>query len=260
MKFARVTVAATTAVALLATPVLAVGGMIHPTFKMSEVYFHCPGPTKLQAANYPARLAGAGSEYANWNAAAPNGSLQTGAGCGTAEPGFNSSSVYDAAFRGTFTGNLRSVTVRIHQALLGNVRPTAAETLRIVGDIDGSPIFPVEGPPTNRGRVTLTPVRGANGVVEFFEFTITNLGYAEEVRDADGNVIEVKTGGVATEDGDGTMEHQLTLLIGLQGGLAPNASVAKVGAWTWDSTDAPGGLTFNPPTSAQATVAADLPT
>jgi hypothetical protein len=261
MRTARVILTMVALVILSVTPAFASHGGKHPTFKTSEVYFHCPGPTKVQAVNYYTdAVAHMGSPYSGWNSAPPSGSLQTGAGCGAVDSWGTTSNFYDAAFRGSFSGNLRSVTVRIHQALLGNARPAAVVTLRLGGDIDGAPIFPPGSSQSDGRQVTVTPVRGANGAVELFEFTITNLGYAEEVRDDAGNVIDVKTGGMAREDGDGTIEHQLTLLVGVHGGPIQDPSMAKVGAWTWDSTDAPGGLTFNPPTSAQATVAADLPT
>jgi hypothetical protein len=259
----RTVVAIAMTVVIAASPALASHGGKHPTFKTSSVYFRCAGPTPAQNVNrYSAvvPLLGLGSVYSGWNATAPSGSLQSGKGCLMAEPGYISNETYDVAFRGSFTGNLQSVTVRIHQALLGSARPTLAETLRLGGSIDGSPIFPVGSLPAQGRKVTVTPVGTTHGTVQLFEFTITNLGYAEEVLDEAGNVIDVRTGGIAKEHGDGTIEHELTLLIGVHGESVPDSSSANSGGWVWDSTETPGGLTFNPSSPEQVTVAADLPT
>ncbi len=43
-----------------------------------------------------------------------------------------------------------------------------------------------------------------------------------------------------TEDGDGTQQRKITLVLG---------SFTEIqGLWVWDSTDAPSGITFNPET------------
>ena len=229
-----------------------------PTFRTEAVYFHCPGPTKVQQANWAAGITSGGS-YNPWNTTAPGGSVQTGAGCGSVDWGGTSNNVYDPVFRGEFTGNLSSITVRIHQLVTGNARQSGTETLRLIGDIDGAPIFPAGAQPANGRTVTVTPVRVNSGATDLYEFTITNLGFYEEGVDGAGNPYS-RSGGMATELGDGTTVHTLTLGIGLHGtAFGQDAAGHKATAFVWDTTEVPSGMTFNPATPAAVTVAADLP-
>ncbi len=88
-------------------------------------------------------------------------------------------------------------------------------------------------------QVTVTPVRSATGLSELMEFSITGLGFANDVLDEEGNVIDVKTGGYATEDGPG--ETARTLRLTLSPWYGNNVS-----AWLWDATEVESGITFNP--------------
>lgn len=107
---------------------------------------------------------------------------------------------------------------------------------------------------TNAGRnAVVTPVLSSTGASEYLEFSITNLGFANDVLDANGNVVDVNTGGLAKEDGDGTAERSVMLV--LDSAVAEQAS-----GWVWDTTEVPSGITFNPPTLAAAKIASDLPT
>lgn len=247
------------AMALFASPATA---NIQPTFRTENVYFTCPGPTKLHQANWIPKAAGQ-TTNPSWRTAEPSGSVQSGAGCGSADWGGTSNELYSPVFQGTFTGNLQSMTVRIHQLLLGNARSGSTETLRLFGDIDGVPIFPAGAQPNHGRTVTVTPVDANSGVTEVFEFTITNLGFAEDITDENGNVVGTRTGGAATENGDGAQERTITLGLGLHGtalSLDPAAPAGhKAGFFVWDTTEVPSGITFNPATPAAATVAADLP-
>jgi hypothetical protein len=222
-----------------------------PTFRAETVYFHCSGQTKMYQANWGASV---GSYAVPWNTTAPAESVQAGAGCGGADWGGTSNPAYDPVFRGDVTGNLSSVTVRIHSLVTGNARQTATESLRVWGDVDGVPIFPAAG-----RKVTVTPVRVNSGATDLYEFTITNLGFYEEGVDEAGNAY-TRSGGLATEPGDGTNVHTLSLGIGLDGvAFGTDPASYKATAWVWDTTEVPAGLTFNPAAPAAATVAADLP-
>lgn len=226
-----------------------------PTFRSEDVYFHCEGPTKLHQVNWVASL---GAAVAPWSTTAPAGSVQAGEGCGAADWGGTSNSVYDPIFRGTFTGNLQSMTVRLHEFVVGNAGP-ATQTLRLTGDIDGIPIFPAGAQPGDGRTVTVSPEVKNDGATRVYEFTITNLGFVEEVSDPEGNV-SYRTGGAATESGDGTRERTITLTVGLHGtalGQDPTGHQASV--FVWDTTEVPSGITFNPAEPAVAVVQADLP-
>ena len=240
---------------LMAPPASATHGGIHPTFREERVYFHCTGMTKVYNVNYWTL-----SEFVTtWNTTPPSQSVEEGAGCGGYEYGGFNNRAYDVAFQGYFVGNLRDVTVEIHQLLLGNVRDAATETLRLQGWIDGVPLFPVGTQPSDGRTVTVTPVPSESGASERFRFTITNLGYANDVYDAEGKLIDVETGGAALEDGDGEQWHHLELYIGVHGNTLDTDVKSKLGVWAWDTTEVPSGITFNPTTPETARVAADLP-
>ncbi len=229
-----------------AQPAVATHGGIHPTFRQENVYFHCNTPTKLQNVNWFS------SGTVRWDMNAPTQSVQGGAGCGALEPGAYRNdapnSPWDPVFEGTFTGNLRSMTVRLHNLVLSQARTATTFTVRVRLLIDGQELLT----PTGRNAV-VTPVASSTGASELFEFSIRNLGFADEVLDPEGNVVDVQTGGLATENGDGEIERAVTLVI-------DSFTATQASAWAWDTTEVPSGITFNPPTLAAAKVTADLPT
>ena len=243
----------------LASSAAATHGGIHPTFKSEGVYFHCTGDTPVYQVNWAAQ-AGAASSYATWDGTPPPGSVTDGNGCGGWDAGGASNEFGDPVFEGTFTGNIRNMTVRIYDFIVANTRQGTTQQLKVYAEIDGVPLFPrgaTEGIYDGR-TVTVTPSRGNSGATDLYEFTITNIGYANKVKDAGGNVIDVETGGAAQENGTGTMEHTIKLLIGLAGGIGGEQPTG-MDFFVWDMTEVPSGITFNPSTPAAATVAADLP-
>lgn len=246
---------------ILATPAIATHGGIHPKFKSQTVYFHCTGETILYQANWLIQ-GGASTAYAPWDTSPPPGSVTDGEGCGALDVGGISQEFYDAVFEGTFVGNLRDLTVRIYDFVLNADRDAGTPLkLRVYAEIDGKPIFPVGTPDTGyAGRpVTVVPSRTNADLTDLFEFSITNIGYANEIRDPAGNLIDVETGGAALEDGNGTMEHKIKLLLGLEEFAGSDPQTTGTEHWVWDTTEVPSGITFNPPGLAEATVAADLP-
>jgi hypothetical protein len=259
MRATRLVVAIAMIVGLVATPASATHGGPHPAFRTEHAYFHCSEPTKLYQANWLAALAAA-SSYAHWNTTPPSGSVTEGHGCGGADWGGTTNPAYDPVFTGTFKGNLRDMTVRLHQFVTHGAGSPTPQTLRLYAEIDGKPLFPPGQLPEHGRTVAVTPVLVNSGVTELYEFSITNIGYAREVRDANGNVVDVQRGGAAKEDGTGTMEHELTLYVGLHGtAFAQDPTGHKAAMWVWDTTEVASGITFNPPLLAPAKVAADLP-
>lgn len=260
MKLARPILALSLVLMAVSTASATHGG-IHPKFRSQGVYFHCTGDTPLYQANWLSQ-AGASSAYATWDTSPPPGSVTDGNGCGALDPGWVSNEVYDAVFEGTFTGNLRDMTIRLHDFILNNDRDAGvAQQLKIYAEVDGIPIFPGGTPETGyAGRtVTVTPTRGNSGATDLFEFSVTNIGFAEEILDASGNVIDVETGGAALEDGNGTMEHTLRILLGINSFPGEEPQTTGNTIWVWDTTEVPSGITFNPSSLAPATVKADLP-
>jgi len=247
---------------LVAVPALASHGGIHPTFKSQGVYFHCTGDTPVQNLNYLATN-GDTATNARWDTSPPPGSVTDGEGCGAVDMGGASFGGLDAVFEGTFTGNLRDLTVRVYDFILNNDRdPDVPARLRVYAEVDSIPIFP-GGTPEEGGyagrAVTVTPSRTNSGLTDLFEFSITNIGLASEVRDEAGNVIDVETGGAAQEDGNGTIEHTITLFLGLDAFAGGEPQTTGSDFFVWDTTEVPSGITFNPSSLAAATVEADLP-
>ena len=222
--------------ALAAGPAAATHGGIHPTFRKEPVYFHCAGPTKVSNVNN----ATADEAPAPWDTTPPAQSVTEGAGCGAIDIAVvRATGAVDAFFQGTFTGNIRDLTVSLHHLLLGRVRSAPGYTVKVQWlQIDGVPLI-------ENTALPVTPVLSSTGLSELVEFSITNIGSATEIKDAEGNVIDVKTTGLATEDGDGTTVHEVMLMIDTD----PNETNS---IWVWDTTEVPSGIVFNPDTLAGA--------
>lgn len=247
MKLAR-WLASVGMILVTAVPALATHGGIHPTFRSESVYFHCTGPTKLHTVNWQL-----GSGSVPWNTTAPTQSYLSGAGCGAPDTFLYdtaSDNPYDVTFRGTFTGNLRHLTVRLHNLILGRARTVESTTMAVRLRIDGEDYLPLGiGYGT---QVDVIPVPSATGATELLEFSIKDIGTVTEIEDGQGNVIDVLTTGVAKEDGDGTSEHEVVLQFNPFYTPLSNAFV-------WDATEIASGMTFNPPTLAAANVTATPP-
>jgi hypothetical protein len=235
-------------VVITGAPALATHGGIHPTFRTQNVYFHCTGPTKVHAIN--TTLA---AGLVPWNTTAPAQSYTQGAGCGTLDSPFyhaDPTTPYDASFRGTFSGNLKNLTVRLHNLLLGRARTGDVTQLGVRLSIDGQDYLPL-----GMGHGTLvdvTPTPSSTGATELLEFSITDIGSAKEIKDAQGTVTDIQTTGPVTEDGDGSVEREITLIV------TPFYSTNN-NAFVWDAIEIASGMTFNPATLAGSRVKATPP-
>lgn len=221
------------AIAALAAPASATHGGIHPTVREERTYFHCTGPTKVENLNL---ILGGPT---TWNAEPPAGSYQEGEGCGSLDPGAlrggNPGTIYDAVFAGTFTGNIRDLTIELHNLALSRARTGTTFEVRVRMLIDGLQIFPE----TAGVQVEVTPELSSTGASEKFLISVPNLGCSREILDEQGNVVDVVTDGFVSENGDGTSEHTIQLAI-------DSIFVNRAGAWVWDATEIPSGITFNP--------------
>jgi hypothetical protein len=157
--------------------------------------------------------------------------------------------IYDALFSGTFTGNLKDLTVKLHSLVTSQVQTGGGVGLRVRLAIDGEALF-TDG--LTAPSVTITPTAGANPAVQVLEFSITNLGFAKYINDASGNLVNVQTGGLGKEDGDGEIEHTITISVDTIGS-------GDQGLFVMDATEAPSGITFNPATVAPAKIKSPLP-
>ena len=208
-----------------------------------ETFFHCTGDSKVLNALTV-------QDPPSWNETAPTASVTEGAGCGFADPGSrtgtNQENVYDAVFKGYHTGNLDSMTVRLHDIGVGPARTGAEQTLGVRVSVDGVSMFdthtPAEsptdlvfGPPVpvpSTAEVKVTPVASETGASNLVEFTITGLGFLQQ-------------------PGAGTFDREILVTV--------NSLSEHGSAWVMDTTEVPSGITFNPEIPATAAVAATTP-
>lgn len=233
---------AVVAVLALAAPAAATHGGSHPTFRSERVYFHCGGDPNLKVQN--------ATLPAPWDTSAPGGSVTDGEGCGAIDPAFlvnvSGNSRNDASFTGTFTGNVRDLTVELW--VLGHTTLSATNdqvTAEVTLDVDGVRLM-------DRAVKAVPLVESESGASRLAELTITDLGCAEEILDAEGQVVDVVTDGLATEDGEGTTEHEITLGVGTGGNVG--GVRVEIAGWVWDTTEVPSGITFNDDTPATTTL------
>lgn len=220
------------AVLMVAVPAAALEP-IAPTLRSESVFFHCNGDTKVANANFQKD-----GVRPTWNTTAPTQSVQSGAGCGWADPSATRSpqagdSVHDGAWSGTYTGNLSALTVKLHSISVGPGRSGAAQKFNATLFVDGVSMFgyAADGR-AERAAITLTPVVSSTQASSLYEFSITDLPFV-------------------LEEGDGTTPHEVILNVA--------ASSEPVMAWVYDTTEVPSGMNFNPATLAAVKVAAIPP-
>ena len=186
-----------------------------PNLVSQQVWFAC-GESKVENAE---------DNVATWDTEAPTASVTTGAGCGTVDLPFMQTApgnLYDATWSGYFTGNLDTLNVELHNIYVGPGRGTGNLNATIRLFVDGTPLFDELGK-----EVTLKPVRSTTGLSEVVKFSITNIGFVSEAENIEHDVSLVMHGGATLNRG-------------------PTATDTLSG-WVWDTTEAPSGMTFNPP-------------
>lgn len=207
------------ALVLSALPAAATHGDIHPTFRAERVYFECRDQT-VKVDNVQATATG---EPAPWSTSAPSGSfVGEGDGCGFVEPTLRSQAnvAVDAAWEGTFSGNLRAFNVYVHD--LSHRADTVGATFSLVIRVwvDGE---------LRIADASLTPTASVenSGVTHSFQFGVSDLGYA-------------------VEDGDGVIKRTIRVEI-----RSRDANM-----WVWGASEVQSGISFNPPFVASPTLTA----
>jgi len=213
---------AAAATLLAATSATAAGP---PTFPTGKVFFHC-------AATKVGNVGAADGALPSWNATAPTASVQTGAGCGSTNApvvgGTTHAGLYDAVWAGTHTGNIKELTVELHSIYAGAARAMGAFGVAIEVGIDGV----IYKPTATNGVIRATPVPSSTRASEKVLVSLTGFNVVDD-RDRDG----------VADEGPGTKLHQITVKV-RNGFIDAN----PVGAFVYDSTEVPSGVTFNPAT------------
>ena len=196
-----------------------------PEYREERVYFHCAGTSKVHNANRQAFSEGLPS----WDTTAPTGSVTGGAGCGFADPGplvdtgGEDGGYADAAWSGTFTGNIRDLNVELH-----NIGPSLARAGQC--DYTITPRLYIDGVAlTEESNVVGVSTPSETGASDKVEFSISKIDLFE--KEADGT----------PTPGAGTTEHTVTLAIG-----SVFVDCGTAHAWVYDTTEVPSGITFNP--------------
>lgn len=197
-----------------------------PNTPLTQTYLECGAQTPeyfVNAALY--------SVTPTWSETQP-ASVTTGAGCGMFDDSQFSGTVpdtmYDLNFGGTYTGNLNTLTVNLHDMGIGPARTGEAITLEVRATIDGMSLFGVEeneavdgtisSSPAKR-TITVTPAAAASGVLSKYSFSIRDIDLLLESDDT---------------------EHDVQFTIG---SYWENANIHE---WVWGNSEAPTGVTFTP--------------
>lgn len=206
-----------------------------PNTPLTDVFFLCDGETKEGFVN-----ALANDQYPSWDTTKPTGSVTAGEGCGQVDEGvfggIRPETPYEFTAKGFYTGNLDSLTFRMHNIFVGQRRQAGASNVDVRVLIDGKSLFglasttnaaqQVSTEPADR-RLAITPVAtGSTGAAALYEATVTGidlLGLADNA------------------------EHEVVFNV---------TTTEPMNFWAWGNKEAPSGLTFNPTTPASVTTAA----
>ena len=208
-----------------------------PSLRTEEVFFRCNGVTKVANVNTLLYLYGT---VPGWNTSRPTQSMQQGGGCGWADPSANpstpsnpdGSSLHDATWRGTFTGNLETLTVGLHSITMGpsRVYMGSRQTFNVSLFVDGTSMFGLaDDGRANRATVRLVPVMSSGHTSALYRFSITGLPFR-------------------ADDGDGTKKRAITLSVA--------AASEHMMTWVYGATEVPSGIIFNPTEPAPVSVVA----
>ena len=189
---------------------------VAPTKRTERVYFHCVGSSKVQ--NTEAGIP-------SWNTTAPTQSVQSGAGCGHYSnlATLGGTPLDDANWAGTFTGNLDTMTVELHNIHASSDRAFTTMRLSVLLTIDGH---------TSYTHAVATP--------QAVPRTASSTGAADKL------LFSFRRLGLLLEEGDGMQAHEISLTIGEYN--------ETQSAWVWDTTEVPAGITFNPTGALQGKV------
>jgi hypothetical protein len=202
----------------VAAPAYATHGGIHPTFRQETDYFKCLASNRVQ------NVGRQNGEIPTWEAAAPSVALSGGGGCAMYEnlltnTGTNSSP-QDLTFRGTFVGNLKTVTLEFHLA--------HASSFAASDGYFGISSFWVDGTELHNSSFYTFPTVSTGGPgdsTDKITFSYTKL---EKL--------------FADQDGDGDTERQIQITIA--------SANEEQCAWLYGASDAAAKITFNPLTAA----------
>jgi hypothetical protein len=180
-----------------------------PTLRSERVYFACPA-TNAKVHNAEQ----AQGRYASWRLTAPTTSFTAGGGCGTVDAPVTSGNprnAFDAAWTGTFTGNLGRMVVEAHSLDTATRVLTRSSRFTVVVQVDGATVL--------SKIVTVPYTRSSTQLSQQMVFTVDQLPFV-------------------VEQGDGTRQRTVTVAFS-------SSSDQGAHGFVWDATEVPSGITFN---------------
>ena len=194
-----------------------------PDLRHERTYFVCQdyrGQDKVQNQSNPGK----------WTTTAPTASYTSGAGCVLVDSGVlhnpdgDAGGGGDAAFAGTYTGNLSSLTVHMHDVdgVLTRANISPGTRINAYIEVDGQAVYNMRG-------LQLKPVAGPIRTTALAEFTVTDLNLLEEP--------DLK-------------EHEVAVIIGVY-------YSDDVHTWAWGASEIASGISFNPTKPAATVVSAE---
>ena len=191
------------------------GATTGTTFRAERTYLHC-ADASIRLHNAAGALGGL---PISWDTKPPSAAfLGNGAGCAFASgPDYADGPwiagvevMIDAKLEGTFRGNLRALTVDLHDLSRRADAGSDEQQLYVTLTVDGQDIV------TNAPVIT-TSVPENSGATHSVRFSIVNLPFA-------------------LQEGTGDIQHTVRLRIASQQG----------NVWAYDAAEVPAGIHFNP--------------
>ena len=224
MKLRRLTVGMLSCLMAFAVATPASAQTEEVQFRKERVYFHCADD--LAVSNVSSYL----GSVPGWDTSPPNQRLSQGGGCFSAETAVRNQpgiSGLDTQWRGWFTGNVRSLTIHLHEV--------SHEATATGGTVELIVRLIVDGKERLVSSATKIPALDAplevggqpvNGAAHTVTFSVTGL------------VIE-------DMPGTGTVQHEYFLEI--------RTTTDSNNVWGYDAVEFDAGITFNPTKLAPVT-------
>lgn len=203
----RLALAAATAAALVTAAPAAAG---------PQYYFSCVADSKVQ-----------NNQAHDWSTTKPSASFQSGAGCGTLDPGIfttrSANQKMDFYGGGKHTGPINAINVELHSLLLSQVRVPDDMGVEAELLIDGEDVL--EGVKEFR----ITPVTSATGLTQAFTFSFAREPQFDE------NGEELPARPIVAGTGDHTIEVRFSSMF-----------IDYQNLWVWGASEIPAHVEINP--------------
>lgn len=206
----------------------AVLALAPPALAGPKYFFSCTGDSKVQ-----------NNQAQDWSTTAPAASFQSGAGCGSVDPGLFTTSIegqeMDFYGGGKHTGPIESLNVELHSLLLSQLRvpPTIGAEVQLL--VDGEDVL--QGAEDGSVAFRAPTKTSSTGLTQSFQFSIAR----EAEFDEEGN--ELPRPPLVAGTGEHTVELRFS-----------SAFLDYQNLWVWGATEVPAHVEIAPATLAEPVV------